>query len=61
LLIFDPNHIKAILVDFNTIHPKLQLIAQLERDNTLNYLVISIHRTPNNLKTSHKQAQASLP
>jgi len=54
LLIFDPNHtnIKAVLNDFNTIHPKLQLTAEVENNNTLNYLHVSIHTTPNNSKTS---------
>ena len=49
-----PNHtnIQAILDDFNAIHPKLWFTAEVERDNTLNYLDISIHRTPTNLKTS---------
>jgi len=54
LLIFDPTHtnIQAILKDFNAIHPKLHIIAEAERDNTVNYLDISIHKTPTNLKTS---------
>jgi len=54
LLAFDPNHtnIQAIFHDFNAIHPTLQLTAETERDNTLNYLDISIHRTPTGMKTS---------
>ena len=54
LLAFDPNHtnIQAIVHDFNAIHPKLQFTAETERDNTLNYLDISIHRTPTGMKTS---------
>ena len=54
LLAFDPNHtnIQAIVHDFNAIHPKLQFTAETERDNTLNYLDISIHRTPTDIKTS---------
>ena len=54
LLIFDPNqiNIQAILDDFNAIHPKLQFTAETERESTLNYLDISIHRTPTNVKTS---------
>ena len=53
-LIFDPNHtnIQTILDDFNTLHPRLLFTADVDRDNTINYLDISIHRTPNNLKTS---------
>ena len=45
LLIFDPTHtnIQAILDDFSTIivHPKLHFTAEVQRDNTLNYLDIS--------------------
>jgi len=54
LLIFDPIHtdIQAILKDFNALHPNLQFTAEIERDNTLNYLDISIHKTPNSIKTS---------
>jgi hypothetical protein len=54
LMIFDPTHtnIQAILSDFNAIHSKLQFTAEVERDNKLNYLDITIHRTPTNLKTS---------
>ena len=54
LMIFDPTHtnIQAILGDCNAIHSKLQFTAEVERDNKLNYLDITIHRTPTNLKTS---------
>jgi hypothetical protein len=54
LLIFDSNHtsIQIILDDFNTLHPKLQFTAEAERDHTLNYLDISIHRTPTNIRTA---------
>jgi hypothetical protein len=54
LLIFNPNRtdMQAILKDLNTLHPNLQFMAEVERDNTLNYLDISIHKTPNGLKTS---------
>jgi hypothetical protein len=54
LLIFDSNHtnIQKILNDFNTLHPKLQFTAEAERDHTLNYFNISIHRTPTNIKTA---------
>ena len=41
-----------ILDDFNALHPKLQFTAEAERDNTVNYLDISIHRTPTNIKTA---------
>ena len=54
LLIFDSNHtyIQAILMDFNTLHLNLKFTAEIERDNIINYLDVSIQKTPNNLKTS---------
>jgi hypothetical protein len=54
LLIFYSTHknVHAILNDFNAIHPKVQFTAEIERNNTLNYLDISIHGTPTSLKTS---------
>jgi len=42
----------VILDDFNALHPKLQFTAEPERDHTLKYLDISIHRTPTNIKTA---------
>jgi hypothetical protein len=53
LLIFDPEltDIQAILTDFNTSHPNLHFTAETERDNTINYLDISI-QNPHNLITS---------
>jgi hypothetical protein len=54
LLILDPKRtdIQVILKDFNALHPNLQFTAEVERDNTLNCLDISMHRTHNGLKTS---------
>ena len=54
LLIFYPNHtdIQAILTDFNSVHPKLHFIAEIDQNNTLNSLDVSIHKTQNNIKTS---------
>jgi hypothetical protein len=55
LLILDSNHsnIQEILKDFNSIHPKLQLTAEtVKEDHTLNFLDISIHRTPTSIKTT---------
>jgi len=46
------RHIQTIVTDFNALHPNLHLTAEVERDHTINYLDISIHKTPNNLKTS---------
>ena len=54
LLIFDPNHtnIQTILNDFNAIHPKLKFMAEIETDNKINYLDVTIHRTPTEWKMS---------
>jgi len=54
LIIFDSTHsdIQTILTDFNALHPNLHFTAEVERDQTINYLDISIHKTPNNLRTS---------
>jgi hypothetical protein len=54
LIIYDPNHtnIQAITHNFNIIHPKLQFTADCEKDNTLNYLDITLHKTPIGIKTS---------
>ena len=54
LLIYDPNHsdIHSIQTDFNALHPNLHFTAEVERDNTINYLDISIHKTPHELKAS---------
>jgi len=41
-----------ILDDFNALHSKLQFTAEAERDHALNYLNISIHKTPTNIKTA---------
>ena len=53
-MIFDYNHtnIQTILDDFNAIHPKLKSTVEMESNNTLNCLDITIHRTPTNWKTS---------
>jgi hypothetical protein len=54
LIIFDPTHssIQAILDDFNTLHRNLQFTAELEENNTINYLDITIQKTPTNWKTA---------
>ena len=54
LIIFDANHsnLLEITKDFNSIHPKLQFTAETEKDNTLNYLDISINRTPTHLNAA---------
>ena len=54
LLIFDSNHtdIQTILNDFNAIHPKLNFMAEIETGSMINYLGITIHRTPTDWKMS---------
>jgi hypothetical protein len=54
LITFDPNHsdIQSILADFNTLHPNLQFTAEMEQNKTINYLDITIHRTPYNWKVA---------
>jgi len=54
LIIFDSAHtnIQQILNDFNTLHPKLQCTAEMEKDHTLNYLDFSIHKTPTDINTA---------
>jgi hypothetical protein len=54
LIIYDTSHtdIHNILQDFNGLHPNLQFTAETETDYKLNYLDITIHRTPSGLKTA---------
>ena len=54
LLFYYPNHTdpQAILTDFHSVNSKLHFTAEIEQNNTLNYLDISIHKTQNNIKTS---------
>jgi hypothetical protein len=53
-MIFDSTHtdIHDILTDFNALHRNLHFTAETETKNTLNYLDISIHRSPNNITTA---------
>jgi hypothetical protein len=48
LLIFDPNHtdIQTIVADFNTLHPNLLFTAEIEKDNTISFLDVSIQKNP---------------
>jgi hypothetical protein len=50
LIIYDTNHsdVHNILDDFNTTHPKLKFTAEQETNNELNFLDITIYRTPTN-------------
>ena len=52
LIIYDSNlsDLHNILDDFNKIHPKLNFTAQQETDSQLNFLDITIHRTPTDWK-----------
>jgi len=54
LLIFNSNHtnIQNILDDFDAIHPNLKFMAETETNNKINYLDVTIHKTPMNWKTS---------
>jgi hypothetical protein len=54
LIIFNSNHtnLQETLKDFSSLHHKLQFTAATEKDLTLNYLDISIHRTPTNKRTT---------
>jgi DNA-directed RNA polymerase subunit H (RpoH/RPB5) len=54
LLIFDVNrtNIQAILEDFNTLYLDLHFTADIEQNNIINYLDISIHKTHSNIKIS---------
>jgi len=48
LVIFNPIHtnIQATLDDFNAIHPKLKFTVEIETNNMLNYLDISMQKPP---------------
>ena len=48
LLICDSSqtNIQAILEDFNSIHPNLTFTGETEHENMLNFLDITIHKTP---------------
>ena len=53
-LIFDSNNtcIQNLVKDFNALHPKLQFTAEIEENQTLNYLYVTIHRTHTSFKTA---------
>jgi hypothetical protein len=52
LLIFDTNktNIHSILLDFNSLHPKLKFTAEIEHNNAINFLDTTIHRTQDSIK-----------
>jgi hypothetical protein len=47
LIIYNMNNtnIDKTLADFNNVHPKLQFTSEKERNNHINFLDITIHRT----------------
>jgi len=53
LLIYDAlqTDIHTILSDFNSFHPNLQFTKETKHDNILNYLDITIHKTPTSVNT----------
>jgi hypothetical protein len=54
LIIYDAQctNINNIQTDFNDIHPNIKFTTETETDNRLNYLDITIHRTPQNWTVS---------
>jgi hypothetical protein len=52
LILYDSSitHIQSILCDFNNIHSNIQFTSEIEFENNINYLDISIHRTDSDLK-----------
>ena len=54
LLIYDAQHtdIHTILSDFNSINTNLQFTKETEHNNKLNYLDITIHKTPTSVNIS---------
>ena len=50
LIIYDTNHsdVHNILDNFNTTHPKLNITVEQETNSQVNFLDITIHRTPTN-------------
>jgi hypothetical protein len=54
LIIYDSllTDIDSIRDSFNTVHPNMKFTAETESNNRLNFLDITIHRTPSNWVTS---------
>ena len=50
LIIYDPNHtdVNNMRKDFNTTHPIMKCLAETEFNKKINYLDITIHRSPTN-------------
>jgi len=56
LFIYDTNHtdVQNTVRDFNTIHPKLKFTVECKTNNQINFLDITIHRTPTNWRIESK-------
>ena len=54
LLIYESQHtdIRLLLHDFDSVHPNLQFTQEVEQNNAINYMDITIHKTPMNIKIS---------
>jgi len=54
LILYDTDHsdVHNILDDFSTIHQKLKFTAEQETNSQINFLDITIHRTPTNWKSA---------
>jgi hypothetical protein len=54
LIIYDSSHtdINSIQNGFNTIHPNIEFTTETESSNQINFLDITIHRTPTNWRIS---------
>jgi len=54
LIIFYSSHtnIQQIVNDFSALHPNLQFTAEMEKDQSLNCLDVSIHRTDTYINTT---------
>jgi hypothetical protein len=63
LLIFDSikTDIQSILTDFNSLHPNLKFTAEIEQNNTINFLDTTIHRTQDNIKISIYRKPTIIP
>ena len=42
------THVQNVLKDFNTVHPRLKFTAEGETNNKINFIDVTIHRTPTN-------------